>query len=491
MNLFEVLSFSMIFCILLQSEKAQTLDILKAKLNNRNPTKSISTDNFPSYLPGLTSARTTLKTLKNGNLIDASIGYIIIWDTGSASIETKLNDDTPYFSHFSVVELDNGDLVSAGDDSIIRVWDINYDSVKYTITTNHTLWISALALIGNDIVATAGGDKTIKLWNVTTGELLRILLGHKTELSALTVLNNGLLVSGDSFGEIKLWNAKIGQLLLNISTDVSNDINYLAVLLSGELATPYSANSKIAIWDTSAGRLKKTLSFSSYKINSLYVMAKSGYLISGHQEGYINIWDALSGQLKQTYRPHLSNVAALTELQNGLLASASSQYIRIIDPESPTLSNFTLPYLYMTGYSPVIAALNNGYLAVANQNLSIFDTKEGIIKQNFTGFEKRINDLIVLDSGDLVAASQDANIYVWDSDKGALKNVLKGHNASVTRLALLSNGDLVSKSQDNTIKVWDVIKGSVVLTIKGSVVLDESLAVLKNGNIVNIGTLID
>ena len=45
----------------------------------------------------------------------------------------------------------------------------------------------------------------IKIWNVTSGILIRTLIGHTSSVESLAVLDNGLLLSGSNDKTIKLW----------------------------------------------------------------------------------------------------------------------------------------------------------------------------------------------------------------------------------------------------------------------------------------------
>ena len=56
------------------------------------------------------------------------------------------------------------------------------------------------------IVATGSNDKTIKLWNVLTGEHLRTLVGHKDLVNSVAFNpNNNTLVLASSLWLVKRW----------------------------------------------------------------------------------------------------------------------------------------------------------------------------------------------------------------------------------------------------------------------------------------------
>ncbi len=61
------------------------------------------------------------------------------------------------------------------------------------------------------ILASGSDDKTIKLWNVETGQEIRTLSGHSSSVHSVSFSSDGkMLASGDAHGTIKLWNGSNG-----------------------------------------------------------------------------------------------------------------------------------------------------------------------------------------------------------------------------------------------------------------------------------------
>jgi WD40 repeat protein len=59
---------------------------------------------------------------------------------------------------------------------------------------------------GGKILATESWDKTIKLWDVATGTMLRTLAGHTNSVRSVAFSPDGkILASGSWDGTILLW----------------------------------------------------------------------------------------------------------------------------------------------------------------------------------------------------------------------------------------------------------------------------------------------
>src|SRR5579871_5296027 len=71
-------------------------------------------------------------------------------------------------------------------------------------------------------VATSSSDRTIKLWDARTRQLLRTFQGHTRDVRSVAFSPNGTtLVSGGEDGTVRLWDPKTGQVLRTFSGHAS------------------------------------------------------------------------------------------------------------------------------------------------------------------------------------------------------------------------------------------------------------------------------
>ena len=105
----------------------------------------------------------------------------------------------------------DGKVIAAASNSL-WLWDFETTKLLLTIDADQR-HIFGIAFSPDDsLVATAGGDGTIKLWNVSSGQLFaRLEATAKTANRVLDVTfmaANGILLSGDSDGRVKLWDIR-------------------------------------------------------------------------------------------------------------------------------------------------------------------------------------------------------------------------------------------------------------------------------------------
>lgn len=65
-------------------------------------------------------------------------------------------------------------------------------------------------------LATGSQDHTLRIWDVDTGECMKLLHGHTDTIRSLQVLRDGFLASGSKDKSIRLWHVNSGTLVYSI-----------------------------------------------------------------------------------------------------------------------------------------------------------------------------------------------------------------------------------------------------------------------------------
>jgi WD40 repeat protein len=113
-------------------------------------------------------------------------------------------------------------LVSGSEDKTIKLWNVATGDLKATFD-GHTDGINSVAFSPDGMTLASGSgldnhmwkgeDNTIKLWDVDTGELKATLEGHKRGIKSVAFSPDGLtLASGGEDCMIKLWEVASGEL---------------------------------------------------------------------------------------------------------------------------------------------------------------------------------------------------------------------------------------------------------------------------------------
>lgn len=112
-------------------------------------------------------------------------------------------------------------LASAGYDQTILIWNLTTSLIEHTLR-GHTDSVFKLKALGNDCLASGSVDKTIKIWNVNSGKILHTLLGHENLITSLDLYDENVLMSvGLNEKMVRLWHISSGNLIHTIDTTLN------------------------------------------------------------------------------------------------------------------------------------------------------------------------------------------------------------------------------------------------------------------------------
>ena len=138
-----------------------------------------------------------------------------IWDLSSGSVPHILVGHTDPV--ISLELIDANTLASAGDSRII-IWDLNTWTIKLIIKNANSIY--CFKTLPNGILATSSTDTTIKLWNISNGNLIKTMTQHTDTIYGLDLVGTNVLVSASYDKTIRMWNSSTGLLLKTITKDL-------------------------------------------------------------------------------------------------------------------------------------------------------------------------------------------------------------------------------------------------------------------------------
>ena len=195
----------------------------------------------------------TLAVLNAHTIAVASIyGRVAILSPFDGTCFVFPRDDYTITAIRTLAVLQNGNLVSVGENGVAKIWKTRTMACERTLGGKHSAPIvNAIALEGNRVLL-QDSDQKIKIFCVQEGKYLDWVSGDGQFISSLVALEGGGFASGGRNGEVKLWNVSTGRCIKSFVVDAASDICGMASWSPGKLVV-VTGSGAVKILDIESG----------------------------------------------------------------------------------------------------------------------------------------------------------------------------------------------------------------------------------------------
>ena len=338
---------------------------------------------------------------------------------------------------------------------------------------------------GQELLASGGGDGTVRIWDPATGQQHAMLEGHQDGVGVVCPVMVGgqeLLASGSDDGTARIWDPATGQqrTMLEGHRDWVNSV--CPVTVAGqELLASGGGDGTVRIWDPATGQQRTTLTGHQGGIWSVCPVTVAGQelLASGSEDGTVRIWDPATGQQRTTVEGHqniVCSVCPVTVAGRQMLASASNDgTVRIWDPASGQQHAileghqggvFTMCPVTVAGRQMLASAGSDGTVRIwdpaSGQQHAILEGHRGVINGVCT--------VTVAGRQMLASGGNDGTVRIWDPGTGQQHAILEGHQGAINGvcpLAVAGQERLASAGSDGAVRIWDPATGQQHAILEG------------------------
>jgi WD40 repeat protein len=174
------------------------------------------------------------------------------------------------------------------------------------------------------ILASGGADRRIRLWNTDTGKIISTFDGHQESVMALAFMPNGkILISAGADRTLRFWDLDRKQLLKTIETH-EQAIQAVAISADGSLIISGSLDRTVQVRQLGTPA-HHTLPGHQDGVLAVAISPDRQTIASGSLDGMVNIWDANTKQLINSFQAHQHAVRSIGfQINSKFLITASA-----------------------------------------------------------------------------------------------------------------------------------------------------------------------
>jgi WD40 repeat protein/serine/threonine protein kinase len=431
-------------------------------------------------------------------------GRLRVWDATSGN--EVLAATVPPGGVNAVAFSPDGKTIAAACSGFVQLWSVEPPR-KLREIKGHTSWINGVAFSPDGKrLATAGWDKTIRLWDPATGAALLAIHqddGHATRVAFGP--DSRLLASANDDHTVRMWDSDSGTALSTFRGHQSAALD-VAFGPDGRSLASASEDGTVRIWDAAPDR-RSLLDGHTGMVMGVAFSPDARRVATASGDGTVGVWETATGErlLKLAGGKGWVNSAAFSP--DGKLIASAGEHAAAEVWDAAT-GRLLRDFERLDGFVRAVAFSPDGRLLAAGTGVHdyapnvpgsvyVWDAASFGEVLRFRGHAGRVLCVAFSPDSRLIASGGGSGedrpdpsdeVVLWEAATGEVVHRLRGHSRRIDGLAYSHDGQwLASACEDGIVRIWNVTTGSLVRSFRGSSKTVFSVAFHPDGNRLAVG----
>jgi WD40 repeat protein len=201
--------------------------------------------------------------------------------------------------------------LSGSTDKTLRLWDLSTGQCLRALEGHNGEVTSVATSAAGQWGLSGSYDHTLRLWELATGRCLRTFKGHEAWVASVAISRDGQWgLSGSYDNTVRLWHLQTGK---SPRTLEGHEGWVLCVAISpdGRFGLSGSSDNTLRVWDLSTGKCLRVLAGHHDAVRAIAVSPDGRAGLSGSSDGTVRWWELATGNCLRSFDHSAHAVSAV------------------------------------------------------------------------------------------------------------------------------------------------------------------------------------